>query len=246
MVSKKLLLVAIGLMCTANGYAAGSQEQPSHKAAPLKLPPPPPLSPAPLLNAKEARLNQEAKFIADPQIAVRKEDMDSLLLAKAQIEMLKEANSKAETCHHMASEIAAQGAADFAAFKEMMKNPEEKSIFPEGAESIFNRNPHFCSEAIDPRKMDRESFVSMLKNQKQTTKTMLADILNKILDWKDVAEIQKNKNKISEDLRALSSFCTGPLKMLDIAINNRKEELEKARNKSLFGKFKNKVTGRQN
>jgi hypothetical protein len=43
MLSKKILAVVIGLMCAANGYAAGSQEETPQQSTPLKLPPPPPL-----------------------------------------------------------------------------------------------------------------------------------------------------------------------------------------------------------
>ena len=146
-------------------------------------------------------------------------------LFKDQIEMLTEVNRVAGECDRMAYDLAKKGAIDPQAYESYVKNQdnsgEAKEVFPKSLKSIFPNNPKYCSETIDPKKMDHQSFVSYLKNQVTTTKTMQADILRKILGWKDTSKIENYKVSVSSDLRALSSFCSAPIKMLDSAIQSR-------------------------
>ena len=170
-------------------------------------------------------------------------------LLKAQVDMLKEAVKQAEVCYQMGRDVAKEAAKDSIKFEEDIKSEErgKDSIFPNVYVSIFDKNPNFVTDTLDPTKMDQQSFVFHLKEQRKTIGVNLADMLKEILSWKDASKIEKYKKDISGDLRALSSFCNAPTLILRQAIKHKQEQLrDKSSEKSpnFFSRAKkNKVTG---
>lgn len=172
-------------------------------------------------------------------------------LLEAQIDMLKEAVMQAEVCYQMGRDVAKEAAKDPVKFEEDIKSEErgKDAIFPNVYVSIFDKNPNFVTETLEPTKMDQQSFVFHLKEQRKTIGVNLADMLKEILNWEDASKIEKYKKSISGDLRALSSFCNAPTVMLRQAIKYKQEHpTAKAPEKkpNIFRQAKNKITGTQN
>ena len=215
-------------------------------APPLPRPlPNPPLATPPVTAAPELPVQspQPSSQLSSAPHNVQKSGEQNNSLANDQIEMLTEVNRVANICESKAYDTAKKAALEPQAYDNYLKfqsdSGEAKEVFPKQFKSIFPNNTKYCAETIDPQKMDHQSFVSYLKNQVSTTKTMQADILRKILGWNDKSKLVNYKNSVSGDLRALSSFCSAPITMLESAIQSRLNTPQKK--PGIFRQLKNQV-----
>jgi hypothetical protein len=187
---------------------------------------------------------------AASQIQNIKSAMSTSELAVAQIEMLKEIEKQADQCFAMGRKVAREAAENQADYDRQIDITEgAKPIFPSTIKSIFPVNPNFIQETTDFKNMDHQSFLVHLKEQAKTTKNTIADMLSKVLKWSDKSKLKSYQQSISEDLRAMSSFCTGPVKMVEEAIKYKKENpsvptAEVKEKPGILKKFANKITGK--
>lgn len=180
------------------------------------------LSSQPSLIAGPEKQTENNQKLETPQVPVASASEG---LAIEQIKMLREVLKQTEVCYNMGKEVAKKAAQSPEEFEEyFINNPDKKkdSIFPINYKSIFEMNPKYVSETYDFSKMDEQSFVFHLKEQRKTVGNQVSAILKEILGWEDISKLDKYRLNISSDLRAMSSFCTQPIQMLEKAIELKK------------------------
>jgi len=184
-------------------------------------------SPLPAVSSQPKAPDLALKAKSQPSKVEQESEPKKVNMLEEQIMMLNEAVKQAQVCYKMGSDLAKEAAKDPEAFEKGASQRGKDAIFPTTYDSIFEKNPHFIEPTIDYTKMDHQSFVDQLKEQRKTVGVMLANILGDVLGWEDASKIEKYRLGISGDLRAMSSFCTQPIQILKQAVEYRKEQIDK-------------------